>query len=211
MKLITKEGVVSTDLPQLTTPGIFGSGPDGSATLDGTNTYGWANKVGSGDGASYTLLRSVYLTALTVGVASPQKSITLKTNGFKIYCSGTVTLTKGSIVCDGVAAAASVAGTGFGTLASTTNPIPDPATSNYGGNGGTGGTNGTTGATGVSGQYLAPGFAGAGGQGGSGGAAGTGASNGTSPSIAAGSFSAFKNLTSPISGLLGHRHRRGRR
>src|SRR5438876_677529 len=102
MKTITKEGIVSLgDFPQLTAPTIFGTGPDLSATLDGTNTFSWANKTGSGNGASYTLLRSVYLSSLTVGTGS--NSITLKTNGFKIYCSGTVTVTKGSISSDGSA------------------------------------------------------------------------------------------------------------
>src|SRR5262245_22675870 len=108
MKQITKEGIVSFgDFPQLTTA-VFGSGPDGSATLDGTNTYAWANKVGSGNGASYTLLRNVYLSSLTVGTGS--NSITLKTNGFKVYCSGTVTITKGSISCDGNAGVAASGG-----------------------------------------------------------------------------------------------------
>src|SRR5882762_6878696 len=100
MRQITKEGIISQeDLPQFITPTVFGNGPDGSATLDGVNTFSWANKTGSGNGASYTLLRSVYLSSLTVGTGS--NTITLKTNGFKIYCSGTVTLTKGSIICDG--------------------------------------------------------------------------------------------------------------
>jgi hypothetical protein len=69
MKLITKGGVVSLgDFPSLASG--FGSAPDGTPTLDGTNTYSWANKSGSGNGAVYTLLRSVACSTLTVGTSS---------------------------------------------------------------------------------------------------------------------------------------------
>ena len=197
MKQITKEGIVSLgDFPEFSTPSIFGSGsnPDGSPAMDGTNTFTFANKSGSGSGATYTLLRSIYVNALTVGTAS--NTITLKTNGFKIYCSGTVTLTKGAISCDGNTGAAAAfvsAGSGataFGTLGSATSPLADPAVSTTGGNGGNGAGFNSVGANGSPGQSIAPGFGGAaGGRGGQGGVAG--ANNGGIPGAGAGVIGGF--------------------
>ena len=67
---ITKEGIVSLgDFPELAAASIFGSGsnPDGSPAMDGTNTFSFANRTGSGSGATYTLLRSIFVNAITVG------------------------------------------------------------------------------------------------------------------------------------------------
>lgn len=114
MKQITKEGIVSFgEFPEFTAASVFGSGsnPDGTVAMDGVNSFtSFANKTGSGSGAVYTLLRNIYVNALTVGTAS--NSITLKANGFKIYCSGTVTLTKGAISCNGNDGTAGLNGTG---------------------------------------------------------------------------------------------------
>jgi hypothetical protein len=91
--------------------GIFGTGVDGAATLDGTATVGWASKAGS----VYTLTRDAHVTALTINSGS-----TLITNGYKIYCQGTVT-NAGTISNDGNAGqangtAGASAGSNSGTL-----------------------------------------------------------------------------------------------
>lgn len=59
----------------------FGDGSDGSADLDGTNTYGWASKSGN----TYTLTRDVYLTDLDIGVG-----VTLKPAGYRVFGTGTL-------------------------------------------------------------------------------------------------------------------------
>lgn len=61
---------------------LFGTGSDGSATLDGSNTVAWASKSGS----EYTMTRDAHLTSLTVNVGS-----TIKTAGYAIFCTGTLT------------------------------------------------------------------------------------------------------------------------
>lgn len=61
----------------------FGDGSDGSATLDGSNTYAWASKSGS----TYTLLRDVNLTSLTINSGS-----ILNTAGYRIFGQDTLTI-----------------------------------------------------------------------------------------------------------------------
>src|ERR1051326_3925254 len=63
--------------------GMFGDGTDLSPNFDGTNTFGFASKSGN----NYTLTRSIFCQDLTVATAS----IPLKTAGYKIFCTGTLT------------------------------------------------------------------------------------------------------------------------
>jgi hypothetical protein len=124
---------------------IFGDGSDGSLVYDGSTTI-----LGMAPSANvYTLTRDIYASSLTVNTG-----VTIKTANFRIFCTGTVSIT-GTIKSDGNSATtvSGGAGTGTGTICAS------------GGNGGPGGSNaaGTTGSTASS--------SGAGGAGGAGGAA----------------------------------------
>ncbi|OQB18149.1 MAG: hypothetical protein BWY14_00995 [Parcubacteria group bacterium ADurb.Bin192] len=61
---------------------IFGSGIDGTATLDGSATVGWASKSGS----VYTLTKDAFLDTLTINVG-----VTLKTGGYRLFVKNTLT------------------------------------------------------------------------------------------------------------------------
>jgi hypothetical protein len=80
--------------------GIFGSGADGSANLDGTNTYPWCTL----SGTTYTMVQSAFLTTLTVA-----NGITLRPLGCILYVQGTLT-NNGTISWNGAAAVTSTAG-----------------------------------------------------------------------------------------------------
>ncbi len=80
----------------------FGDGSDGAAVLDGTNTFSWASKSGS----TYTLLRQVYLTNLTIN-----SGIILIAAAYAIFGTGTLT-NAGTIHANGGAGAAGAAGVG---------------------------------------------------------------------------------------------------
>ena len=80
----------------------YGTGEDGTATLDGSATVTWASKSGS----VYTMTRSVALASLTVN-----NGVTLKTAGYVIYCSITLT-NNGTISNSGLLGV--VAGAGYG-------------------------------------------------------------------------------------------------
>lgn len=69
-------------------PLVFGSGKDGSVTLDGTVTVPWASKSGN----IYTLTRDVELLNLTIN-----SGITLQVNGYRILARGTITINNGII------------------------------------------------------------------------------------------------------------------
>lgn len=62
---------------------IFGDGSDGDAVLDGTNTFDWCGR----NGSAYYLLRDAYLHDLTIA-----PGITLRTEGFRIFGTGTLAL-----------------------------------------------------------------------------------------------------------------------
>lgn len=91
----------------------YGSGDDGPANFDGTNTFSFASKVGS----VYTLTRDLFLA--DGAIVAP--SATVNVAGFKVFGTGTLT-NNGIIHCDGrdavggTAGAASRVGTlGIGT------------------------------------------------------------------------------------------------
>lgn len=65
---------------------VFGDGSDGSATLDGTATVGWASKSGS----TYTMTRDALLVNLTLTSGS-----ILKTAGYVLFGTGTFTINSG--------------------------------------------------------------------------------------------------------------------
>jgi len=132
--------------------GVFGTGTDGAATLDGTATVAWASKSGN----TYTMTREAHLTSLTVN-----NTVTLKTANFRVFCQGTVT-NAGTISNNG----GNAAGSGAGTFPQGSASFP------AGRNGGGGGT----GVSGAGGNGVAGAMGNAGGNGGAGtsGAAGTG-------------------------------------
>ena len=72
----------------------YGDGSDGAAALDGTTTYNSFSTL-SGGGTDYILNRDVYLTSLTIN-----SSISLLTNGYRVFCTGTIT-NNGYIACNG--------------------------------------------------------------------------------------------------------------
>lgn len=61
----------------------FGDGGDGAAVMDGVNTFDFASL----DGSTYTLLRQVYFTDLTVNT-----NIILKPGPYSIFGTGTLTI-----------------------------------------------------------------------------------------------------------------------
>ena len=109
---------------------VFSDGSDGSAHLNGTNTYGWCSLSGS----SYTMTQDVSLTDLTV-----DSGITLKTDGYRIY--GTGTLSNAGTITRRTGLDAS-GRTGGASTVESSRPLGQSTT---GGTGGNGAQNGTTG------------------------------------------------------------------
>ena len=135
--------------------GLFGDGSDSSATLDGTATVSWAGKSSS----VYTMSRDCYCTNLTVNTG-----VTLITNGWRIFCQGTLS-GAGTISCNAGNASGATGGTAPVTSTSCA------LAGNFGATGVTG-----VGAQGAfAGMYGATGGVGAGGSGTAG--AGGGARN----------------------------------
>jgi hypothetical protein len=138
----------------------FGDGSDGDATLDGTNTYSWATKVGS----VYTLTQDVYLNNLTITGATTK----LECHGYRIYVRGTLDVQHANarIQAPGKAGATGASqayppGTiaaGAPTSANGTNTVGTAGTADrgvgYSGNGGAGGA-GSGGAGGAAGTCAA--------------------------------------------------------
>lgn len=123
----------------------FGDGSDGAAVLNGSNTFAWASLAGS----TYTLLRNIHITDLTVN-----SGVTLVGAGYQIFVSGTLT-NSGTIHNDGSDASASTGGSGAGG-----NPgiatITRNEYYNSGTNGGNGVASGAAAAVGSNGQDQAP-------------------------------------------------------
>lgn len=83
----------------------FGDGNDGAATIDGSNTFSWAAKVGS----VYTLNRDVNLTTVILG-----SGVTVNTNGW-IFSAWSVDATAGTnVLCaDGLNGSGQTGGAGI--------------------------------------------------------------------------------------------------
>lgn len=175
---------------------IFGDGSDGAVEFDGTTVI-----LGLTPSSSiYTLTRDIYLS----GGSSIASGVTIKTAGFRIFCTGALTVdgtiqNNGNVGGDGgdaVADAAGAAGTVASTLSAGSCPAPVASVAGVaGGAGGTGvGPNGTAGVNGtattasigaVSG--VTPAASGAGGDSGAtaGGSAGAAGTDGTVTALAA--------------------------
>lgn len=133
-------------------PCFYGDGSDGAADFDGTNTFGFATKVGN----VYTLTRDVYLNGATVRAV-----VTIKANAFRIHDKDTFTTEAGSIIhADGANGSSGSGGGGgvgggqafntvlYGTQggAGSNNPAASPggnAVNPRGGLGGAGGSGGS--------------------------------------------------------------------
>lgn len=91
---------------------IFGSGDDGAAVFDGTNTF---TSFASKNGSTYTLTRDTYLADGSI----IQPGVTLNTAGFRLFCNGKLTVSSTAVLaCDGKDASLNVAGgsSALGTL-----------------------------------------------------------------------------------------------
>ena len=88
---------------------FFGDGADGAVTVTQSSNPAWQSKSGSGATTLMTLIRDVYFTDLTLDASGGV--FTIRTAGFRIFVSGTLTLGTGIVIQhDGNAAAAGVAG-----------------------------------------------------------------------------------------------------
>ena len=94
--------------------GLYGTGYDGSATLDGTNTFSWASKSSN----EYSLTCDVYLSSLTIVSGS-----IFKTKGYRVFVDGACTVTSGTIENS----ASSWTGASAGSLAGGANGNPSAA------------------------------------------------------------------------------------
>ena len=135
--------------------GQFGDGSDGALTFDGSATVLGMAPVSH----VYTLTRDIFATNLTLSSAI----VTIKTNGWRIYCTGTLTTNGGGIRADGASgvlgaagaagavrsiASGSAGGAGQAGAGSAGNNIA--STLSYAGNGASGGA-GSSGAGGTGG------------------------------------------------------------
>lgn len=145
-------------LTQRTATALFGTGADGSVTLDGTVSPSWASKVGS----VYTLTRDVSFVNLTINAG-----VQLKTAGFIIVGKGKLTTNGASSIVNpgsaavtttgGAGAVSGTLGAGFAGANSVTGAgaAGTNATTSYGGAGGAGGL-GNGGAGGAGGTTTIP-------------------------------------------------------
>jgi len=159
---------------------VFGFGIDGTATLDGSATVGWASKSGS----VYTLTKDAFLDTLTINVG-----VTLKTGGYRLFVKNTLTNNgaihwNGEKGTDGLNAHSYTPGAGgtagpalasqslYGSVAGKAGSAGGKGSWSESGGAGTAGTAGVTGNN-VSNSFASA-FSGASGAGGKGGNAGDG-------------------------------------
>ncbi len=147
---------------------VFGDGSDGTITFDGSTTV--LSLVPSGN--VYTLARDIFLAAGTIN-----NGVSIKTNGFRIFCAGTLT-NNGLIHWNGNAASGTNGATAGAGL-SNTNSSFNSQTGSAANLPGTTGTNGGVGAgsAGQAGGSVSYGGAGGAGGAGSGGAGAAGGTN----------------------------------
>lgn len=132
---------------------VYGDGSDGAQTFDGAAVI-----LGLTPSSSvYTLARDIYLASSTIN-----NGVTIKTNGYRIFCNGTLT-NNGTIQWNGNAASGATAGAALTNTSSSINVLTGASAP---------GTAGATGGTGVgpNGSATSATRTNYGGQGGSGGA-----------------------------------------
>ena len=145
--------------------GVFGDGSDGSVTFDGSTTV--LGLVPSSQ--IYTMTRDIFCTGITIN-----NGVTVKPNGFRIFCAGTVT-NNGTISSNG----GNASGTNNGTAGVAAGSVTATLATNAGASGTT--TNGASG-TGNGSMF----------------GTGTGNSGGTGSSGTAGGSHAQRTGTSPL-------------
>jgi len=145
--------------------GVYGNGADGAVTFDGSTTI-----LGLAPSSSvYTLTRDLFLTDCTIN-----SGVSIKTNGFRLFCSGTLTGADSTSIIhwngndgSGTARGAETSNSNSSINTRTTGNAPGT----IGANGGTGAGAAGTNASNIA--YGGVGGAGGAGSGGAGGAAGT--------------------------------------
>ncbi|MBL9170015.1 MAG: hypothetical protein JNN07_19935 [Verrucomicrobiales bacterium] len=126
MKLINSSGIVTDLIAAPLEPGMFGDGSDGDVTLNTGTGPTWVSGMGP-----YTLTRSVFARNLTLTGAGA-----LNTAGFRIFCTGTLSIATFVSNNGGNGVGGGSGGTsGSGGLAA---PAGDLGSSGAGGAGGTG-------------------------------------------------------------------------
>lgn len=147
---------------------IFGDGSDGSVVFDGSTTI-----LGMAPSSNvYTLTRDFFFSAVTLN-----SGVQIKTNGFRIFCSGTFTGGSSTSIIQWNGAAGVVTAAGGATSNGSSSFSGGTTTASPGTAGGAGGT--AAGSAGVN-QATTGGLGGAGGAGGTGnGGANAGGAGGT--------------------------------
>jgi hypothetical protein len=146
--------------------GVYGDGSDGSPTFDGTTTVLGVAPASN----TYTLARDLFLA----GGATINSGVTIITNDFRIFCSGTL-INNGTIKWNGNPGSGATGGT----------PLSGASGSITSGNVSRSGGTGTTGAGGAGSAPSVPSLGGSGGTGGAGSGGGGGArGNVTGPTAA---------------------------
>jgi hypothetical protein len=119
--------------PSLPATGFFGNGWHGAATLDGvTPVDGWSSL----SEKAYTMNRDCFCTSITI-----LPGVTLKTNGYRIYCTGTFK-NEGTVQNNGNEGEAST--TAIGGKGATATHEGTVAAANAGGDGATKGSKAAT-------------------------------------------------------------------
>ncbi len=178
--------------------GMFGDGSDGAVTFDGTSTV--LGLVPSG--STYTMNRSIFCSAITIN-----SGVTLKSAGFKIYCTGTLT-NNGTI-----SNAGGPGGSGSGSTGGSGGSSASAAELGGSAPGGAGPTGGTaSGSPGASGSSVSLGIGASGGAGGAGASGNSGSGGALGTGGAVGATRPCKTLTHHlISGVAFDLGRSGRR
>jgi hypothetical protein len=153
--------------PAVPVSSVYGDGSDGTRTYDGTTTIlGVVPSPNSAVNGVYTLTRDIFLAAGTLN-----SGITIITNGFRIFCSGTFT-NNGTIQWNGKPGSGATAGAAVSNTAGTLqHGAAAAAPGTAGGNGGT--AAGSAGTSNTNQGFGASGGVGGTGTSGGGGAAGT--------------------------------------
>ena len=156
--------------------GMFGDGSDGAVTFDGSSTV--LGLVPSS--STYTLNRSIFCSAITIN-----SGVTIKTAGYKIFCTATLLVNSTGIITNAGANASNASGSSgsSGAAAVAAGELGGSAAGGAGANG-----SGGVGATGTNGTSISVSMGASGGNAGAGGgnpsnggAAGTGGAISSQP------------------------------
>lgn len=171
MRMLDASGrVLVTLVPAPFETGLFGDSSDLGPTFDGANTYAFCTKTGTTPNFVYTLTRSVFCSAITIGHVT--NNVRVVAAGFKVFCAGTLSiLNNGVLSNNGIDAVGQTAGAalaavelgggsagGAGGAANTagSNAPSNSANPTMGGTGASGGAGAASPGTGGSNTLLRP-------------------------------------------------------